>query len=461
MKLFSKSIFLFHRDLRLDDNIGLKAAAECSDKIFPLFIFDDRQLEDHPFRSLPGLRFMIESLAELTQELSNAGSALSVFRGPTAQVLEAQIKAGAINAVFSNYDYTPFARARDLQLAELCRKHTVEFRQCHDALLLAPGAVLKSDGAPYTVYTAFRKACEKRTIPEPAPARSLRLSAEPLSGSDDTLLDTFLPAPLSSPAALGGRAAALKILDRISDFADYDARRNIPKDESGTTRLSAHLKFGTVSPRELFHRVLQIFGPQHTLLAELRWRDFFTHIAAHFPHVFEGAFHRRYNSIAWEDNSAHLDAWRSGMTGFPIVDAGMRELAATGYMHNRVRMITGSFLTKDLLISWREGERYFARQLIDYDPAVNNGNWQWVASTGCDAQPYFRIFNPWLQGEKFDPDCVYIKRWVPELSDCTAAEIHHGGEREDSIARGYPPPIVDHQHQKAIAEELFRAAAGR
>jgi deoxyribodipyrimidine photo-lyase len=256
----------------------------------------------------------------------------------------------------------------------------------------------------------------------------------------------------------GGRSGGIAILKTIDRFKDYEQQRDIPG-LSATTFLAPHNKFGTLSIREVYHTIKERFGSEHTLIRELYWRDFFTHIAWHFPHVFGHAFYRHYDAIKWENDNELFSAWCSGRTGFPIVDAGMRELVATGFMHNRVRMIVSSFLVKDLLISWQWGERFFAQHLTDYDPSVNNGNWQWAASTGCDAQPYFRIFNPWLQQKRFDPQCAYIKRWIPELSQYSAAEIHKLADRagpSGGRAREYPAPVVQHSIQKIRAEELFR-----
>ncbi len=221
-----------------------------------------------------------------------------------------------------------------------------------------------------------------------------------------------------------------------------------------TSRLSAHLKFGTCSVREVYYAIVQQLSPEHPLLRQLYWRDFFTHIAFHYPHVFGKAFHPQYDNLVWDNNRGHFQRWAEGTTGFPIVDAGMRELNATGFMHNRVRMIVASFLTKDLHISWRWGERYFAQHLVDYDPAVNNGNWQWAASTGCDAQPYFRIFNPWLQQQKFDPDCQYIYRWIPELNGIPATIIHKWYSKH--VDAPYPAPMLDHARESQIAKERYK-----
>ncbi len=251
----------------------------------------------------------------------------------------------------------------------------------------------------------------------------------------------------------GGRRQALAIFDALENLKEYQNRRDYPALAS-TSLLSAHLKFGTVSIREAFYAVQCALGVDHPLLRQFYWRDFFTHIAYHFPEVFGHAFVRKYDALPWRNDQARFYTWAEGRTGFPIVDAGMRELNQTGYMHNRVRMITASFLVKDLHISWRWGERYFAQHLVDYDPCVNNGNWQWAASTGCDAQPYFRIFNPWLQQQKFDADCEYIYRWIPELRPFPPEVIHRWDKK--FAACDYPKPIVDHRFESEKAKEMFR-----
>jgi deoxyribodipyrimidine photo-lyase len=292
----------------------------------------------------------------------------------------------------------------------------------------------------------------------PAPSTDLpgRLSrADDYRGPTVSPRDVWPDRSAPERAELGGRARAQAILGAIGTHASYATDRD-RMDRAGTTRLSAHHKFGTVSIRESYHTVAKTLGPGHPLIRQFYWRDFFTHIAWHFPHVFGHAFQRKYDSLIWRGREEWFEAWCAGRTGFPIVDAGMRELAATGFMHNRARMIVASFLVKDLHIDWRRGEQWFAQSLTDYDPAVNNGSWQWAASTGCDAQPYFRIFNPWLQQKRFDPDCVYIRRWVPELAETTPALIH-GWHTPTMLDTGsYPRPIVDHDTQKAGALAMFR-----
>jgi deoxyribodipyrimidine photo-lyase len=240
----------------------------------------------------------------------------------------------------------------------------------------------------------------------------------------------------------------------LESLSDYEVQRDYPAQDF-TSHLSAHNKFGTVSIREVYHRIRKLFGASHTLISELYWRDFFTHIVYHFPHVMGGAFHEKYNGLKWANREDFFKAWCEGRTGFPIVDAGMRELNTTGHMHNRVRMVVSSFLVKDLHIDWRWGERYFAQQLTDYDPAVNNGNWQWAASTGCDAQPYFRIFNPWKQQQRYDLDCEYIKKWIPALRSLPPKDIHDLEKQRERKPGSYPEPIVNHRIASAAAESMF------
>ena len=326
-----------------------------------------------------------------------------------------------------------------------------------DALLVDPQTFAKDDGRPYTVFTPFYRKASQREVRTPTGEPVGRCSpADDYHGPLADLRSFWPDATAPSRVSRGGRSRALAILKTIRTFADYERHRDLPA-ERGTTHLAPHHKFGTISIRETYHAVASTFSAGHTLVRELYWRDFFTHIAWHFPHVFSGAFHREYDHMAWVDRPDHFAAWCEGRTGFPLVDAGMRELVATGFMHNRVRMVVASFLVKDLHIDWRKGEAFFARHLTDYDPAVNNGNWQWAASTGCDAQPYFRVFNPWLQQQRYDPDCRYIRRWVPELGELTPREVH--ALHTPSLTRlvDYPAPLVDHAGQKAAVVALFKA----
>ncbi len=248
-------------------------------------------------------------------------------------------------------------------------------------------------------------------------------------------------------------AQARSSLTHLKELQDYERTRNTPS-LTGTSRLSAALRFGIVSSREAWWAIAQTLGNEHPLLRQLYWRDFFFSIGLYFPRVFTGCFHQKYNTIIWPNQAEWVSAWKNSRTGFPIVDAGMRELKETGYMHNRVRMIVASFLVKDLHCNWRIGEKHFADQLVDFDPCINNGNWQWAASTGCDAQPYFRIFNPWTQQQKFDAECIYIKRWLPELANIPAKTLHNLFKLDEALP-GYVMPIVDHGIQSTMAKNLF------
>ncbi len=458
-----RSVFLFRRDLRLADNTGLLRACAESEEVIPCFVLDPRQCDagENPYAGLPALSFLRNSLRELDDAFAEFGTRLHVLYGQAEAVLPAfAVQAGA-QAVFLNRDYTPFSRLRDERLAAACAAVNVRVHASDDALLCPPEDVHKADGTPYTVFTPFFKAASRLSVrpPRPAPAgRFATATAGNLLPRED--VEQLLPASLSQYALQGGRREGERLLAHVPSLARYAEERNTPA-LPGTSRLAAHHKFGTVSVRETLAAVLSAHGPEHGLIAELYWRDFFTHIAWHFPRVFGHAFKQQYDRLPWSESDEAFKAWRFGTTGFPIVDAGMRELMQSGTMHNRVRMIAASFLVKDLHLDWRWGERYFAQHLLDYDPAVNNGNWQWAASTGCDAQPYFRIFNPWLQQKKFDPDCVYIKRWVPELAALEPKHIHALGEPNLFAPAGYPAPIVDHSVAAAQAKMMFKVASSK
>jgi len=452
MKKFRLSIHIFRRDLRLHDNTALIAALSQSDEVIPVFIFDERQLSN-PYKGENSFRFMINCIEELDQELRSKGSCLYLFRGIADEVIEKLLNAFSVDAVFVNRDYTPFSRMRDDKMAEVCSIKNVFFSTYSDALLTEPEQVFKSDGKPYTIFTPFFRKAKEVFIQSPVQNQFTNYFSGEISSSLAGIPDEFKMGEKSGLLLTGGRHEGENLLSNLENLTDYDILRDIPS-VSGTSHLSAHHKFGTVSIRETYHRIVDLFGKEHTLVSELYWRDFFTHIGFHFPSVYGKSFNLKYENLEWENDKEKFEKWCAGTTGFPIVDAGMRELVATGYMHNRVRMIVASFLVKDLHIDWRWGERFFANHLIDYDPAVNNGNWQWAASTGCDAQPYFRIFNPWRQQQKFDPDCVYIKKWIPELVKLGAKEIHKMDISKIRIPN-YPLPVVDHGLESNHSKEFF------
>ncbi|MBK8815497.1 MAG: deoxyribodipyrimidine photo-lyase [Methylococcaceae bacterium] len=452
MSRYSLSLFIFRRDLRIDDNRALLEALSLSDSVLPCFIFDPRQINKHPYQSLPALQFMLDSINDLQSTFEAIDGKLALFQGLPSEIVKKVFKTQRIDAVFVGRDYTPFSRHRDKELADACQKLGIEFHSVPDTLLLEPEQALKADRSPYKVFTAFYNNARRFPVPLPVVLDKTKF----VQGDSGLIEPQELFPQIESrlKCQSGGRTCGLTILAGLERQNRYQEERDSPGLDA-TSRLSAHLKFGTCSVREVYYAIVHRLGTEHPLLRQLYWRDFFTHIAFYFPYVFGKAFHSRYDNLVWENSLATFQRWSEGTTGFPIVDAGMRELNATGFMHNRVRMITASFLTKDLHISWRWGERYFAQHLVDYDPAVNNGNWQWAASTGCDAQPYFRIFNPWLQQRKFDPECRYIYRWIPELKAMPPQVIHKGDRHP--IGSGYPMPMVDHAVESKRAIVFYKA----
>lgn len=455
---YNKSLFIFRRDLRLEDNTGLIDTLKNSRIVIPCFIFTQEQIDDNPYRSDRCLQFMIECLEDLALELNHKNGKLYLFYGPPDKVVEKLIKTLSIDNVAVNRDYTPYSEQRDQTLAAVCKKRHIPFSQFHDALLNPPEETLKRDGKPYIIFTPYFRNASKIEVQKPEKNHAFNYFNGNIDfANNEALFEKILPKRSSKAFVRGGREEGLKILNKIGQYAQYAAERDFPFQE-GTTHLSAYLKFTVLSPREVYQSIAERLGINHELIRALYWRDFFSDIAFFFPYVFQGAFHSKYNALKWNSDEKIFEKWCQGKTGFPIVDAGMKEMNETGFMHNRVRMITASFLTKDLHINWQWGERYFAQKLIDYDPAVNNGNWQWTASTGCDAQPYFRIFNPWNQQEKFDPDCEYIKKWIPELRSLSSKTIHQWHqEKHDSNDVAYPRPIVDHSIEAKIALDRYRA----
>lgn len=427
---FEKTLFIFRRDLRLEDNTGLIFALKNSKSVIPAFIFTPEQIEHNPYRSDHCLQFMLESLQDLDNELKRKGSSLFLFFGKPFEVVEKIIAKEKVDAVIVNCDYTPYSIQRDQKIAAVCKTKDVSFHSFEDALLHAPETILKEDQSPYKVFTPYYKKALQFEVPPALKNSSHNYFKGKISFSDEKLLQNLLGE--KKELQKGGRKEGLKLLK---------AADNSP------THLSPHLKFTTLSVRE-------IYAQAPKLARSLIWRDFFTMIAYHFPHVFAGPFYKKFEKIKWNTDKKAFKRWCEGQTGFPIVDAAMRQLNATGFIENRFRMIVGSFLVKDLHINWQWGEKYFAQKLIDYDPAVNNGNWQWVASTGCDHVPYFRIFNPWTQQKKFDPNCDYIKTWIEELQDLEPKQIHRLNlEFPQEIS--YPKPMVDHNQQSKITFSLY------
>ncbi len=455
---YRKALFVFRRDLRLRDNTGLRAALEAAETVVPAFVVDPRQAGPHPYRSENALRFLAASLAELDEDLRRRGSRLYVFEGQAEQAIAGLVRSEGVEAVYVNRDYTPFSRVRDRAVEAACAGAGAVFVACADALLHEPEEVGKAGGGPYSVFTPFFRAARALEVRAPDGGRRGGFWTGPIRGdAGPAALDRLRPAANAALFRRGGRAEGLALLKGIGRLEDYETTRDLPAVD-GTSGLSPHAKFGTISIREFHDAARRGLGPGHPLLRQLYWRDFFTHVAFHFERVFGRPFQPRTERIAWADDPAGLRRWQEGSTGFPLVDAGMRQLNETGFMHNRARMVCASFLVKDLHIDWREGERYFATRLEDYDPCVNNGNWQWAASTGCDAQPYFRIFNPWLQQKRYDPEAAYIRRWVPELRRTAPAVIHRLDRLDGRPPGGYPAPMVDHAAASVRALAMYRRA---
>lgn len=457
IKRFQLSLFIFRRDLRLHDNTALIEALRQSELVIPCFIFDDRQIKLNSFFSSKAFQFMLESLKDLDLQIKKSNGKLYLLSGEAEKVVQKLISTLPIDAVYFNRDYTPFSINRDDAIKRIVEKNKRHCFVFSDALLNEPEAVAKQNGSPYTIFTPFSRKSRTLSIAKPRNCIYKNFYNGSISEESPSIVNQYMKNHFEKNIYKGGRTHGKILLRKVNELKNYAVERDFPCKDS-TSHLSAHHKFGTISIRESYKIYTDHFKKMH-FVNELYWRDFFTHIAFHFPRVFEEPFQLKFKHINWSNRDDFFEVWCRGETGFPMVDAGMRELNETGFMHNRVRMITASFLVKDLHIDWRWGERYFARKLIDYDPSVNNGNWQWVASTGCDAQPYFRIFNPWLQQKRFDGDALYIKKWVPELKDIPRNVIHDPIKLCSYQLKKYKKPIIDHFIESKIAKALYKKSA--
>lgn len=404
MKKNKVNIFWFRRDLRLEDNTALYHALNAEYPVIPVFIFDKnilKGLDDEDAR----VTFIHDSLSKIREKLKTHQKDIHTYFDTPLDAWKEILKSYDIDCVYSNEDYEPYGISRDEKVSKLLNKNNVEFIQHKDHCIFSKNDVLKKDGKPYTVYTPYKNKWLETLTPE-----------DFKSFSSEKMIQHFLTTTqkkFHSLEDIGFTPSKIKIPKRVirkKILNDYHNTRDIPSVD-GTSLLGIHLRFGTVSVRKLASIA---FHTNKVWLSELIWREFFSQILYHFPHVQNAPFREKYEGIEWRNNKKEFKLWCEGRTGFPLVDAGMRELNATGHMHNRVRMVVASFLIKDLLIDWRWGEKYFASKLLDFELASNNGNWQWAAGTGCDAAPYFRIFNPETQLKKFDSDFKYVKKWVPE-----------------------------------------------
>lgn len=453
-KKYKKSLFIFRRDLRLSDNTGLLNALESSEKVMCCFMFDPGQVDNNVYKSEKCVQFMAGSLIQLDKSLKNVNAKLYFFKGHPHKIVGKVVKEKEIEAVFMNRDYTPFSKKRDSLIQKTCKRLDVDYHLSADYLLHEPEEIMNNNGEPYKVFTYFYRTASSMPVLKPQKNNYKNYYRPLISFDDPDLVKRYRKKDVKLRIK-SGRSEALKILRNIDEFEDYKEKKDYPAKD--TTHLSPHLKFGTCSVREAYEAINNKLKNKKELIRQLYWRDFYTHIVFHFPKVFGEPFYEKYKQVPWSKSKKMFKAWCEGKTGFPIVDAGMRELNATGYMHNRVRMITASFLTKDMHIDWRKGEKYFANKLQDYDASVNNGNWQWSASTGCDAQPYFRVFNPWLQQKKYDKNCEYIKKWLPELKDLEPKQIHNLYTQEDK-PKNYPKPVLDHSSEAEESKKLYKEA---
>ncbi|MFO7933045.1 MAG: deoxyribodipyrimidine photo-lyase, partial [Bacteroidales bacterium] len=421
----SMKAFWFRRDLRLEDNTALHHALGSGSPVLSLFIFDTNILHELP-EDDPRLSFIYGRLRSIHLELSERGSSLLVKKGDPVKIWKELIGIHDIEEVFVNGDYEPYAIERDRKVEKLLRQQDIPMHFFKDQVIFEKDEVVKMDGDPYTIFTPYKKRWLQHfrsQTPRPPESSDFRMFLK----SDFTFPDL---------SEIGFKPSSIQVKDYDLSVADnYADTRDFPGQDA-TSRLGPHLRFGTVSIRRIISRL----DPSHEVfLGELIWREFFMQILFHFPDVVGKNFRSKYNGIAWRNNDEEFERWCRGKTGYPMVDAGMRQLNRTGFMHNRTRMVTASFLCKHLLIDWRWGESYFAQKLLDYELSSNNGNWQWAAGTGCDAAPYFRVFNPSQQMKKYDPGRTYVEKWIPEY-----------GTTE------YPDPMVDHKFARSRALETYK-----
>lgn len=427
------NIFWFRRDLRLDDNTALRRALQENENVLPIFIFDSvilNQLQDVKDRRVA---FLHSELSEIKQHLNGLGSDLLVYHGQPLEVFKKLVKEFPIVKVYANHDYEPYARQRDRLVLDFLESQGIAFHTYKDQCIFEKKEIVTNQNTIYSVYTPYKKKWLSQLSTKDYEEQSTRIFWRNFAKLKTTtylvsLQDLgFQATDWDAPAKMWSKSA----MNTYKDKRDYPGLLN------GTSHLGIHLRFGTISVRSLVRQALK--ESAEVWLSELIWRDFFMQILWHFPKILRQSFKPQYENICWRNKKSEFERWSIGQTGYPLVDAGMRELNQTGYMHNRVRMVTASFLTKHLLTHWYLGERYFAARLLDYDLSANNGNWQWVAGTGCDAAPYFRVFNPTTQIEKFDPEYTYIKKWVPEWNTSE-----------------YPKPMVEHAFARSRAINTYK-----
>jgi deoxyribodipyrimidine photo-lyase len=456
--MYENGLFIFRRDLRIIDNNGLNLLNENCKNIYTLFIFTPEQVgSGNKYKSDNSVQFMIESLQDLSSQISKNGGKLMTFYGHNEKVVEDCIKSLQIDLVCFNLDISPYAKERDTKIIQLCEHLKTYIMYDYDYYLHQPGTIVNRSGEPYQKFTPYYETCLKKKVDTPKKMRKLNLKYSDSHIPNKIELDLALKKFTHINADIlvrGGREEAIKVLKiAVRTQSHYSVTHNDL--DKHTTELSAYIKFGCISVREVYK---ELHG-KTDILRQLIWRDFYANILYSFPYVLGKSLKEKYDKIKWHHNNNWFHAWCTGHTGFPIVDAGMRQLNITGYMHNRARLIVASFLVKILLIDWREGEKYFASKLTDYDTASNNGNWQWISGGGADSQPYFRIFNPWEQAKKFDPNCEYIKHWIPELKKISNKDILNWDSKWMHFNETkYYGPICDYGKQRDLALKIYKSA---
>jgi deoxyribodipyrimidine photo-lyase len=436
------AIFWFRRDLRLDDNVGFYHALKSGIPVLPIFIFD-RDILDHLPEDDARVTFLFEELQRMRTELQKKhGSSIALYHGKPIEIFKEILKSYHVGAVYTNHDYEPYSKERDEKIEQILNEHNINFKTFKDQVIYEKNEVVKNDGDPYVVYTPYKNKWLEQ----------FRADFETGEGQKFYHTHDYLgnciqnkDLPKLTLDDMGFKKSSIEIPEYVitpTIIADYEKTRNFPAIENGTTRLGVYLRFGIVSVRKMVRKADH--ADNKTFLSELIWREFFMQILYHFPHTKDAAFKSKYDRIEWRNNETEFEKWKTGTTGYALVDAGMRELNTTGYMHNRVRMLVASFLIKHLLIDWRWGEAYFAQKLLDYEMSSNVGNWQWAAGSGVDAAPYFRIFNPITQKDKFDKKSKYIKQFIPEFETSS-----------------YPEMMVDHKEARERCLTVYKEAVSQ
>jgi len=456
---YENGLFIFRRDLRIVDNNGLNIAARKCKKLYTVFIFTPEQVSNqNKFKSDDAIQFMIESLQNLSQQIRQKGGHLVCFYGNNDKIVNDLIDDLNIDYLCFNLDYTPYAIERDMKLTQLCEKKGITIDYGTDYYLHEPGTIFNKTGTPYQKFTPYYDVASKKKVDPPAGLRKIQFASSSKHLQNTITLDDafkrFVGKPNPDILVHGGRTNAIKQMKIASkNIAHYAQTRD--ELSKPTSQLSSYIKFGCVSIREVY----KAFRSKNDFIRQLFWREYYANILYSFPRVLGHALKPKYDKISWHHNSNWFKKWCDGETGFPVVDAGMRQLNTTGYMENRARLIVMSFLIKTLLIDWRHGEKYFATKLTDYDPASNNGNIQWLMGGGSDSMPFFRIFNPWSQQEEHDSSCEYIKKWVPELTSLEPKIIHNWEtEWKNYKDIKYPKPICEYNEQKDKCLKMYREA---